>query len=517
MVYPDTKILLIENNLDDIRIIEEYLKEAFNFNFDLKSAHNLSDGLKYIEEGVFDVILLDLSLPDSTGLETILRTKEKVKNIPIIIFNGTDDTTLSRKAVQIGAQDYLVKGQIDSNPLVRSIFHAIDRHKMFLSIESLAKEVTELMQSEQEVKKLEQTLKEINALIENAPLAIFLTHQNGEILRVNEEAQKLFGYSLSKLLTFKIFDLFDLESLDVVNKHYHNDIYNLSMSNKMEAMVITRDKKKIHIEVTSTILRIADNVIIQSFFSDITERKDFEKSRQLLMDQLLASLEFKTKFLATMSHELRTPLNAVLGFSQLLLEESYGSLNEEQKDFLNDINSAGNHLFNLINSILDLSKIEAGKLTLNFEKFNLKEIVDEINTVISPLYSKKGLEFIIENIDNDQYLIADPLRFKQILFNLFSNANKFTEKGIIKFRGIERIDHWEFQVIDTGIGIAKKDYDVVFREFGRIENDTTKDVSGAGLGLAVTQRLVQLHGGDIWFKSELGKGTTFYFTISKKE
>ncbi len=140
----------------------------------------------------------------------------------------------------------------------------------------------------------------------------------------------------------------------------------------------------------------------------------------------------------------------------------------------------------------------------------------EINSIILPFSSKKGLKYVVEGIKNEDHLTADPLRFKQIIYNLLSNAIKFTNTGSIKLRGIERGDHWEFQVKDTGIGIAKEDYDVVFREFGRVEQDIVKDVSGAGIGLALTKRLIQFHGGDIWFESEVGKGTIFFFIIPKK-
>lgn len=149
------------------------------------------------------------------------------------------------------------------------------------------------------------------------------------------------------------------------------------------------------------------------------------------------------------------------------------------------------------------------------QKFDLNELIVEINAVIKPLYSNKNLEFKVKGINEHDYLIADPIRFKQILYNILSNAFKFTEKGNVSLRGIQRIDHWEFQIKDTGVGIAKKDYDVVFREFGRVEGDKIKQVQGTGLGLALTKRLVNLHGGEIWFESKWGNGTTFFFTIPK--
>ncbi|MBD3338116.1 MAG: PAS domain S-box protein [Candidatus Lokiarchaeota archaeon] len=731
------KILLVEDNPADIDLIIELLNEAIYFDFNLKNTENLTDGLEILEEEHFDIILLDLSLPDSHGFETIINTRERVEDIPIIVLTGLNDELIARKAVQAGAQDYLIKGQIESNPLVRSIYHAIDRHGMLKTIESLVntlqkdrknlkkiidfnadsilivskegkvrfanpgavklfgieeknligrdfgipsingdttninivngkgkinvaemnavdinwegeeayllslrdisdrikyekkireserkyrelfenspypiallsgkfelvdcnsgleellgykksellglkyrdyqifskedkfrildyleneknsinsqpveldirkkhgkqmciklnfssinlknekfnyiliEDITDLKQSKKVVKKLEQTLHEMNALIEHAPQPIFLMHISGKILRVNKEAKDLLGYIDKEILSTNICNLFPYQYKDRVINHFCKDIYKSSIPNKIESTVKTKDGRLINVEIISTILRIADNVIIQSFFSDITERKSYEYKRQLLLDQLISSIEFKSKFLATMSHELRTPLNAILGFSQILLEESWGKLNDQQIDYLKDIYSAGTHLLTLINSILDLSKIEAGKFKLNLEKFNLGEFLEEIHMIIKPLYSKKKLQFHIKKSFKSHEIIADPLRLKQILFNLLSNAIKFTEKGNIDLLLFEDDRFWEFQIIDTGIGIAKEDYDVIFREFGRIENDKTKEIQGAGLGLALARRLINLHGGKIWFESEFGKGSKFYFKIPK--
>ncbi|MHA1725739.1 MAG: PAS domain S-box protein [Promethearchaeota archaeon] len=382
-------------------------------------------------------------------------------------------------------------------------------------IQNIYVDITKSRESEKEVKKLEKILEEMNALIEHAPLAILLIEKEGRILRTNEAARNLFETD-DAILNYHVSELFDESSKEKIAKHYNNDIFDLLTPNTVEAGIITTKGKKVDVEIYSTILKIADNLIIQSFISDISERKAFERHREKLLDELITSLEFKSKFLATMSHELRTPLNAILGFSELLLEGSYGTLNREQEDFLKDISSAGAHLLNLINSILDISKIDAGKFELNLEEVNLYDIIKETENLINPLYNTKNLKFIIEGFPQDATLIVDPIRFKQILFNLLSNAIKFTFEGSITLKGIEKEEVWEFQVIDTGIGIAEKDFPKIFKEFNRVENEKTRKIVGAGLGLALTKRLVLLNGGKIWFESELNKGTTFYFTIPKR-
>lgn len=731
------RILLIEDNPGDSRLIQEMLNDADNFNFKLSIAENLVTGFLSFEESEIDIVLLDLSLPDSSGFQTIIRTREKTINIPIIVLTSLKDETFARKAVQAGAQDYIIKDQIESNSLVRSIYYAIERNKMMLTIESLMgtlqkndsqlkkiieknadsiiivdkknivrfvnpiaekffkrnkedfvgkqfgyptgpeikeitivrkldkiaiaeinsveiewegeivdlltirdvsehrmyelrlkesekryhdlfenspypflilskqgvvvdcnssleqlisfnkdeiinkdyretplvnsenlelfnklhseilegnfpnpvevryikenqsiiwvklnfspinignqaliyvliEDITAIKQSEREVRRLEQTLHEMNALIEDAPLAIFLIDKTCEILRANQKALKLFHYQLIEILNLMIFDLINSDFSDTITKHYTEDIYNSSDPVKIEITHERRDGIKIDLEITSTIIAIADNLIIQSFFSDITERRNSERDRQKLLDQLIASLEFKSKFLATMSHELRTPLNAIMGFTSLLLDKSYGPLNDDQIDFLTDVSSEADHLKSLIDMILDLSFMDMGKFEMNIETFKLLPILNEIGSIVNHLFIKKGIKLNLIDIEENTRIKADPLRFKQILYNLIDNAIKFTEQGQISLRCDDRDNLWEFQIQDTGIGIAKDDYDIVFKEFGRIENDKRKPVSGSGIGLALTKRLIELHGGEIWFESEVGKGTTFFFSIPKE-
>ena len=380
----------------------------------------------------------------------------------------------------------------------------------------LLENITAIKQSEREVRRLEQTLHDMNALIEDAPLAIFLIHNTGKILRANQKALKLFHYQLGEILNLMIFDLISSDFSDNIAKHYNEDIYNSLDPVKLEITHKRKDGRIIDLEITSTIIAIADNLIIQSYFSDITERKNSERDRQKLLDQLISSLEFKSKFLATMSHELRTPLNAIIGFTSLLLDKSYGPLNKDQIDFLMDVLSEANHLKSLIDTILDLSFIDMGKFKLDIETFKLLPILNEISSIVNHLFVKKGIKMNIIDIEENTYIQADPLRFKQIFYNLLDNAIKFTENGQITLRCEEKDSLWEFKIQDTGIGIAEKDYDIVFKEFGRVETDKSKPISGSGIGLALTKRLVELHGGEIWFESEVGKGTTFFFSIPKE-
>ncbi len=256
--------------------------------------------------------------------------------------------------------------------------------------------------------------------------------------------------------------------------------------------------------------------IIKEKRTDAQLRAMLEKQKKYT-DVILQNSQFKTEFLATMSHELRTPLNIIIGFSDILIEKLYGDINDDQMDFLDNISSSATHLLHLINHIIDISKIESGKIELYRKQFRLKEIVNQIQSTIMPLYEEKHLEFSVQGLsqEQDQLIYADRLRLKEILYNLLSNAIKYTIKGHVQLKIHEWEDYWQFDVIDTGIGIEKKDFPLLFKEFQRIDNEYVNATPGTGLGLSLTKRLVQLHGGKIWFESEIGKGSSFMFTIPK--
>jgi signal transduction histidine kinase len=234
-----------------------------------------------------------------------------------------------------------------------------------------------------------------------------------------------------------------------------------------------------------------------------------DKSRQLEVAN-----QHKSEFLANMSHELRTPLNAIIGFSEVLIERMFGDLNDKQDDYLKDIHSSGKHLLSLINDILDLSKIEAGRMELDVESFDVPAALDNAMTLVRERAQRHGIALSLQVAPDVGTLRADERKFKQILLNLLTNAVKFTPDGgkVDVHAGLVG-GVLQVAVADTGIGIAPEDQAAVFEEFRQVGRHYTNKQEGTGLGLTLTKRFVELHGGSLTLRSESGKGSTFTFTL----
>ncbi len=230
----------------------------------------------------------------------------------------------------------------------------------------------------------------------------------------------------------------------------------------------------------------------------------------------------KSIFLAKMSHELRTPLNSIIGFSEVLKDQTFGPLNERQARYVSNVLSSGRQLLSLINDILDLSKVEAGRMELLTSEFSLSDALGDVRAIVTPLADRKALALNVETDAAVSCVVADQGKFKQVMFNLLSNAVKFTPDGgrvTVTARmatdeaGQPRGDLVEIAVADTGIGIRPEDHERVFLEFEQIDSEYARQQEGTGLGLALSRRLVELHGGRLWVESEAGAGSTFRFTL----
>ncbi len=260
--------------------------------------------------------------------------------------------------------------------------------------------------------------------------------------------------------------------------------------------------------------RIADQTAIALYNAQSYERLEQlvkQRTEELEQEKLIseAANHAKSEFLANMSHELRTPLTSILGFSQVLLQQIFGRLNEKQQQYIDCISSSGEHLLELINDILDLSKIEAGQEELTLEILQVQEVCQACISLIQEQANHRGLELVLVISPLVMTCVADKRRLKQILFNLLSNAVKFTEAGAVKLKVNKTESAIMFSVIDTGIGISEADQAYLFEPFRQLDSSLAGNYQGTGLGLAVARKLARLHGGDITFESELGLGSCF--------
>jgi PAS domain S-box-containing protein len=627
---PIIHILLIEDNPGDVRLLAEYLKEDTSTHYELHSEGLLKAGLDYLANAKVEIILLDLSLPDSQGYDTFTKINNRFPQIPIVVLTGMSDNALALQAVKAGAQDYLVKGKASGDFLARTIRYSIQRKKAEVALQE----------------KVED-LRRMATVVSDSNDAVILHDFDGKILAWNRGAKETYGYSEAEALKMNVRDIvaepdreaaltlikkiklgevvksFELRRVtkddrildvwltttlltdekgkpvaiatterDITERKkaeeitHRNETMLLEMGKmaklggwaldlQTNSLMWTLETYHIH-EIDPSTIPDLENAInfyspearpiiteavrqaieenksfdlelpfitarshhlwvrsigkpnyqdgkctrISGSFQDITERKQAEGERlaRVAAEQANAA---KSEFLSQMSHELRTPLNAINGFSEVLLEKYFGELNQKQEGYLHDILESGNHLLSLINDILDISKIEAGKETLQLTPVDISGLLENSIVMIKGKATKQNIEIDIQipkNLNNFQILI-DQRKIKQVMYNLLSNAIKFTpDEGRITIKAAKLNDEITISVSDTGIGLSKEEQKKVFEEFYQVVNDQDGKPEGTGLGLSLVKRHVEMHGGKVWIESEgSGKGSKFIFTMPIKQ
>jgi len=375
-----------------------------------------------------------------------------------------------------------------------------------------------------ERKRVEDLLQESEErhrkLFENNPHPTWVfDRETLRFLAVNSAAVRKYGYSEEEFLARTIKDIRPPEDIPKV-------LENITQEDGKASAGVWKHRRKdgtaIDVEITSYSLNFAGRPAEVVVAVDITQRRRDEEEKRRFTERLAAAnrelelrnrevqraTELKSKFLASMSHELRTPLNAIVGFSDLLSEQTAGALNAKQLRFVHHIKEGSTHLLQLINDILDLSKIEAGQLEFRYEDFEIQDALPEVLSMLRPLAVTKNIT-VKETLPIGSVIHADRVRFKQVLFNLLSNAVKFTANGgKVEIEACELGNRAYLSVIDNGIGIRVEDQTLVFEEFRQVEGSPGAH-EGTGLGLAITKRLVEQQGGTIALESEFGKGSKF--------
>ena len=524
------RLLMVEDNPGDADLLLHLLPRNGGAPPLVRCVARLSEALELVAAERFDIVLLDLGLPDSFGLVTLRTMRRRAARLPIIVLTGNNDEQVGLDAIREGAQDYLVKGQTDTNLLARSIKYAIERKQAENALkelndtleerilertaqisrvnESLRTEITERKRAEDAARRTEEEWERTFAIV---PDLIAILDNQHRILRVNDAMAKRLGLSAKECAGLSCCEV--VHGTQVPPEFCpHAKTLADGLQHSEEAHV---ERLGGDFQITTTPLRDEKGESIGSvhFAHDVTERKQIEQGLLRAKEVAEATTRTKSQFLANMSHELRTPMTGVLGMLDLALS---GALEEVQRNYLETARSSGRALVRILNDILDLTKMEMGKLALEEKPFLVLKCVENTYNLLLPVAKSKGLDFRFEVADEvPEMLVGDQTRLNQVLTNLVANAVKFTGKGKVGMRvalgggapGGKR--EVIFTVTDTGIGIPRDKEELLFRIFSQVDESHSRQYGGTGLGLAICKEIVERMGGSIGFTSEAGVGSTF--------
>lgn len=392
----------------------------------------------------------------------------------------------------------------------------------------------ELVSSERDAREQARSMERFRELLEAAPDSIMEVDRQGIIVLMNAATEQMFGYTRSELIGQSVDILVPSEHRvhhQSHRSHYHEHPIRRPMGTGLHLYGQRKNGTRFPVEISLSPVKSANGSRVSAVIRDVTDRQKSEDQFRELQSRLTAELSsanrelelrsleaekanrLKSEFLASISHELRTPLHTIIGFSELLAEKLEGPLNERQTRFVNHIHNDSKLLLDLINGILDLSKIEAGKLDLHLEVFDAVAAVKEALNSVAPVAGPKQISMKFDTCPS-LMVRADPMRLKQILLNLLGNALKFTaEKGTIGVTCAAEDGLARFCVSDTGFGIPEGEQEAIFDKFHQVGSTTNGVREGTGLGLAITKHLVESHGGRIWVESSPGRGSRFQFTL----
>ena len=532
------KVLLVEDNIGDARLLREALVDAGRGQFELTHVEQLSAALQRLDEERFDVVLLNLSLSDERGLETLKRAREQAPGVPVIVLTGIDDEVLAVKAVRGGAQDYLVKGKMDGNLLVRSMRYAVERKRAEEQVQHSIRRLVALREIYLAVTStldrntiLRLLLEKVDHLLApSAVSTIMLYNKESGLLDIQASRnvdENEWKSHLSKNETGLLDLVFRTRAPLVIRdfqtgplghdqkffrKHGVVSYLGLPLVTKEEFLgVLSIYMRQEHqfsdeeVDFYSTLAGQAAMAIHNSYL--------YEETRDLARDLMTAN-KVKSEFLSVMSHELRTPLHVIMGHTGMVCDRMLGEISEKQERSLTKAMNSSRELLGMINSILEVTRIEAEAVNVTRHEFNAGSFLSELQSTYDvPL--NKDLTLSWDYPMNLPVMRTDSGKLKQILQNLINNAIKFTEKGSVTISAqyLPGTAAVEFKVADTGIGIPKKAMPFIFEKFRQLDSSDTRAYSGVGLGLYIIKQFTDLIGGTVRVETEPGRGSTFVVTV----
>ncbi len=356
------------------------------------------------------------------------------------------------------------------------------------------------------------------SVFEVSEVGIIVSDEAGHIIRVNDSFLRAYGWSRDDVMGDHFTSLVTEDERSRIRVN-HKKFMSVDMRSSGEVKLLRKDGGVANVLFTSATLNLSQNrKFLITTVMDITVRKKMEESLKVAKDQADSANRSKSNFLANMSHELRTPLNAIIGFSELMIKGTFGNVgNDKYQEYLEDIHMSAGHLLDIINEVLDMSKIEAGRLELAEEEFNVADMVSSVFRMMSSRVFASNIDIVCEVDKNLPPLYADYRLIRQVLINLVMNAIKFSSAGseIIIKASLERMGVVSIAVVDKGVGIPADKLADVLEPFGQVGNQPDKrDVhQGTGLGLPLAKAMVEMHGGKFFIDSDVGAGTTVQFTI----
>jgi signal transduction histidine kinase len=530
------RVLLVEDNEDDALLIRESLSETI---LEIKRAERLSTALEQLAEGKFDAILLDLSLPDAQGLNTIGRVLSQAPGIPIVVLTGLDDEEAAVKAVEQGAQDYLIKGQVDGHLLARSLRYAIQRHRAEERLKERNRELLVLKKISETILAFLDLPSVTESILEEAMLSgsfdlgnVRLLDRSGETLEIAanrgyRDPQNALGHRrLSRTMESRqsyfgerIFNESCIEEhvqdsgrFRTLKKEGVESFINVPVRANGEMLGIiqlaSRAPRQFRPEEVNLLETIGNQMGVA-----LQKAQLYEETRRQAVELERAN-KMQADFSAMIAHDLRSPLVNILGVAEVMIAGMFGSVTEEQKKWLLRLQANSRSLVDLVSDFLDVSKLESGYVDINREAVNLSAMIEKSieNFRVVALDKKISIKGTVDRALPSIH--ADPRRLDQVLSNLISNAIKFTgEGGEVEVLAAADATMVNVAVRDNGEGIRADEVGQIFQKYRQGGNVNHSSHKGTGLGLVICKMIVEAHGGCIRVESEPGKGSTFFVSL----